>query len=389
MKKLNFTQEQITKILSEVANRENGFEEVLKLSLEALMRAEREEYKNETRDMSNGYRPRKSVGRGKMLELQVPRTRHGNFYPLILGLLRNQEEEARQIAFKLYGAGLTTSQVGELFGDIYGKRYSTSQVSRIFDFARDEVSHWLQRPLEPYYPILMIDATFIYTRRVDSVSKEGYYTILGVKEDRTREVLSIVNFPTESASAWEAVFEDLKKRGLEQTNLVICDSLKSIEDAIWRQFPFSEVQLCTVHARRNVLKRVKPKHKSEVASDLNEVFRVGDSSYTQDQGMQSWRSFCEKWGKYYPSIKQLWEEPRYDLYFTYLGYDYRVQSMLYSTNWVERLNRDYKRTTKMRGALPNAEATILLLGYVAMTRNAYQRKVPKLNYERNKFKWAE
>jgi putative transposase len=170
--------------LSEVATKENGFEEVLKLSLEALMRAEREEYKKENTDMSNGYRPRKSVGRGKMLELQVPRTRHGNFYPLILGLLRNQEEEARQIAFKLYGAGLTTSQVGELFGDIYGKKYSTSQVSRIFDFARDEVKQWLRCPLEPYYPILMIDATFIYTRRVDCVSKEGYYTILGVKEDR-------------------------------------------------------------------------------------------------------------------------------------------------------------------------------------------------------------
>ncbi|GIV42344.1 MAG: hypothetical protein KatS3mg034_1654 [Vicingaceae bacterium] len=63
--------------------------------------------------------------------------------------------------------------------------------------------------------------------------------------------------------------------------------------------------------------------------------------------------------------------------------------MIYSTNWIERLNRDYKRTIKMRGALPNAEATILLLGYVAMTRNAYQRRLPKINYETRKFKWDE
>ena len=121
MKKLHFTQEQITKILSEVAAKENGFEEVLKLSLEALMWAEREECKKEAGDKSNGYRPRKSIGRVKILEHQVPRTRHGNFYPLILNLLRNQEEEARQIAFNLYGAGLTTAQVGDLFGDIYEK----------------------------------------------------------------------------------------------------------------------------------------------------------------------------------------------------------------------------------------------------------------------------
>jgi len=59
--------------------------------------------------------------------------------------------------------------------------------------------------------------------------------------------------------------------------------------------------------------------------------------------------------------------------------------MLYTTNWIERLNRDYKRTIRMRGALPNIEATLLLLGYVAMNKKAYQRKIPMLNYE--KFQW--
>jgi len=201
MKKLHFTQEQVTKILEEIAQQEDGFNMVLKLSLEAIMRAEREEHNSDYQDMSNGYRSRRAFGQGKILELQVPRSRKGNFYPLLLGLLRDQEEECRKLAFNLYGAGLTTKQVGDLFGDIYGREYSTSQISRMFEYARDDVARWLERPLDPYYPILMIDATFIHTRRVDNVSKEGYYTILGVREDRTREVLAIVNFPTESASA--------------------------------------------------------------------------------------------------------------------------------------------------------------------------------------------
>ncbi len=74
-------------------------------------------------------------------------------------------------------------------------------------------------------------------------------------------------------------------------------------------------------------------------------------------------------------------------YFTYLDYDYRIQTMIHSTNWIERLNRDYKRTTRMRGALPNPESVILLLGFVAMTRKAYERKVPKLDCENEKFRW--
>ena len=63
--------------------------------------------------------------------------------------------------------------------------------------------------------------------------------------------------------------------------------------------------------------------------------------------------------------------------------------MIYSTNWIERLNRDYKRTTRMRGALPNPDATLLLLGGVGMSRKAYNRKIPKLDYEQEKFKWEE
>lgn len=167
-----------------------------------------------------------------MLELQVPRTRNGNFYPLILGLLRDQEEEAKQIAFKLYGAGLTTEQVGELFGEIYGQNYSCSQISRMFNYAREELDIWLNRKLDKYSPIIYIDATFISTRRVDSVSKDAYYTILAVKEDTTREVLSVVNNPTEGSSFYNDIFSDLKSRGVQEISLVVSDGLTGIETVI-------------------------------------------------------------------------------------------------------------------------------------------------------------
>jgi len=389
MKNLNFTQEQINDFLLEIGEKKEGPDLLLKYAIEALMRGERAEYNALTHDTSNGYRPRKTYGRGKMLELKVPRTRNGSFYPLILGLLRDQEEESRKVAFTLYGAGMTTEQVGEVFGELYGKEYSTSQVSRMFEYARKDVSEWLKRPLDDYYPILFIDATFIPTRREDHVSKEAYYTILGVKSDRTREVLSIVNFPTESASAWVDIFVELKKRGVEKTNLVVSDSLSAVEDAVWRVYPEAEVQLCVVHLERNVQKRVKPADKVAVVEDFREVFRTDDRFDSAEQGWVRWQWFTQKWGKKYPSLKSMGENDRYRLCFTYLGFDHRVRPMIYTTNWIERLNRDYKRTTRMRGALPNPEATMLLLGHVAMTRKAYYRKIPKLNYETRKFDWQE
>ncbi|MDI9591538.1 MAG: transposase, partial [Bacteroidota bacterium] len=152
---MNFTQSQVSKILEEILEKEEGLNLILKLSLEALMKSERQEHNAVTRDNSNGYRSRKAFGDKQMIELQVPRTRNGGFYPVILGLLKNQESEARSIAFHLYKSGLTTQQVGEVFGEIYGQYYGTSQVSRMFDTAREEVNQWLHRPIEGYYPIIM------------------------------------------------------------------------------------------------------------------------------------------------------------------------------------------------------------------------------------------
>ena len=243
---MNYTQEQRYEIIEKIIKEGKGIEEILEISLEILMKAEKEGHNATSKDMSNGYRYRKTYGRGRMLELKVPRTRNGNFYPVILGLLRDLEEEAKQIAFRLYGAGLTTEQVGELFGEIYGESYCKSQVSRMFEYAREEVSAWMKRELEEYYPIIYIDATFINTRRIDSVSKEAYYSILGVKQDTSREVLSVANNPTESSSFWSDIFNDLKNRGVKEMGLVVTDGLRGMENVINKHYKEAEIQLCTV-----------------------------------------------------------------------------------------------------------------------------------------------
>ena len=345
-------------------------------------------HNQENGDVSNGYRYRKTFGHGKLLELKVPRTRFGAFYPVILALIKDHEEELRRLAFNLYGAGLTTSQVGEIFKDFYGKFYSTSQVSRLFNYAREEVHTWLKRPLDKYYPIIYIDATFIPVRRGYSVSKEAFYTVLGVKDDRTREVLAIYNMPTENLAGWTDVFASLQSRGVEEIGLMVSDGIQGIDEALLRYYPGTDLQLCVVHLERNVNKRVRKKDRKQVMNAFKEIVRTADRSYTPEQAWEQWQRFCERWGRIYPSFKRMKHE-RYRQYFTYLKYDYRIQSMIYSTNWIERLNKDYKRVTRMRGALPNSDAVILLIGHVAMTRKAFERKVPKLNYETQKFRWLE
>ena len=154
------------------SERENGLHDLLETMLESMMLAERGEFLRDIADgnKGNGYRLGHTYGQGRKLEFRIPRDRYGNFHPRILAVLKNQEEECDRLAGALYSKGLTQSQVGDVFDEIYGEPYSKSSISRMIQYMREDVSQWLDRPLERYYPIVFIDCVFIKVRRARSCS---------------------------------------------------------------------------------------------------------------------------------------------------------------------------------------------------------------------------
>ncbi|SHF22237.1 Transposase, Mutator family [Fodinibius roseus] len=146
---------QLRTLIGNHLKQENGLNEVLEMTLNALMKAERSEHLNgQTGNKANGFRPGRVYGKGKLPELRIPRDRNGNFYPKVLALLRAQQEETDRMVSALYGQGLTQAQVGQVFEELYGRHYSPSSVSRGTRWMRQEVSEWLERPLETYYPVM-------------------------------------------------------------------------------------------------------------------------------------------------------------------------------------------------------------------------------------------
>jgi transposase-like protein len=377
---MNFTQPQITEILTEIANGKNGYQHLLKLVLETIMRAERNEFNDLHTDVSNGYRASSVLGHGGKLELVIPRTRNNNFYPLILALIKDQNEESKTLAYELYSSGLTTDQIGGLMDKIYGHHYSKSAISNMMINAKSDISMWLERKLDNRYPIIYIDATYWHTRRIDEVSSEAYYTVLAVKQDRTRDVLAIVNHPNEGASNWKEAFKNLKERGLDTVNLFVCDGLTGIENAIAEVYPMATVQLCTVHLTRNILSKVKPSDREQVAKELKVVLNPDNPTDNAINGIEKFTTFINHWKDRYPSFKT-YLLPRNKLYFNYLNYNCEIRRMIYTTNWIERLNRNYKRVLRMRSAMPNPDSVLFLLGSVACRRNEYLKPIYQFIYE--------
>ncbi|MBQ5721957.1 MAG: transposase, partial [Bacteroidaceae bacterium] len=84
------------------------------------------------------------------------------------------------------------------------------------------------------------------------------------------------------------------------------------------------------------------------STNIGAIFRTGQRDYTIEMAWAKWQDMCDKWGKDYRSIKFLRNNADYKAYMTYLNYAPQIQSMIYTTNWIERLNRDFRRVTRMR-----------------------------------------
>ena len=124
------------------------------------MKHEREIFVNANEhELCNGFRSRRWYSHGFEFSLRIPRSRSGNFYPVLLGLIRSESDERAKLFNLLYTKGLTTEQIGEISETIYGRSYSKQQVSYLSNSCREDVVQWLKRSLSSHYLAVYIDAT--------------------------------------------------------------------------------------------------------------------------------------------------------------------------------------------------------------------------------------
>jgi len=383
---MEFNQHQLQEIL-DVAIESNGINTLLEMLLNCLMKIERKAYLSENTDKknkANGFRYGSALGINKQIKFSIPRDRLGHFYPTILTLIRNQEEELSKLAFNLYSKGLSVRDVSDIFNDLYGNNYSKSTISRMNKEFIQEAEIWRNRPLEKEYPLLIIDALHSKVRRNNQIDSEATYIVMALRKDLTRDIIAIEHIPTESATGWEFLLKNLKKRGLENVKLILADGLTGLDQAISKVFNDALFQKCVVHLKRNMLHRVRYTDRNELANDLNKVFVVGNSSYTKEQAIKKFNETMTKWGKYSSYFTNILKDINILNYFTYLDFDHRIQSMIYTTNWIENLNKQFRKVLKIRNSMPSEESILLLITKVAMDKVNRYNEYPIYNFKFDK-----
>jgi putative transposase len=72
-------------------------------------------------------------------------------------------------------------------------------------------------------------------------TSEAFYVVMGIKEDKTGEVLGIFNRPSESATGWGEMLQSLQERGVKKVGLLVADGIRYLEDALGRYFPETDL----------------------------------------------------------------------------------------------------------------------------------------------------
>jgi putative transposase len=190
------------------------------------------------------------------VELEVPRDRNGSFTPVIVPKRKRRLGNVEDMIISLYARGMSTRDITAHLAEVYGASVSAATISRVTDVVADEIAAWQNRPVDPVYPILYIDAIRIKVRDAGVVANKAAHLVVGVDLEGRKQVLGVWIQQTEGAKFWSGVLTELRNRGLRDALFVCCDGLTGLPGAVNAVWPAAVVQTCVVHLIRASMRYV-------------------------------------------------------------------------------------------------------------------------------------
>jgi putative transposase len=332
-------------------------QELMEAEVAAQIGAERYERTDERSTQRNGYRPRTWDTRVGSLELQIPKLRQGNYLPGWLEPRRRAEQALVAVVAEAYVQGVRTRKVEAVVQALGIVGISKSEVSRLAASLDAQGEAFRTRRLDAAYPYLWVDARYEHVREDGRGVSMAVIVAYGVRADGVREVLGVDIGLSEDVALWRAFFQGLVGRGLQGVQLVISDAHPGLKQAIREVFVGAAWQRCRVPFMRNLLARVPKTAQAMVAPTVRTIFQQPDRASAQRQ----LREVCQTLQARFPQAVALLEEAEEEI-FTFYDFPTEHRRQIYSTNPLERLNKELKRRSAVVGIFPNRAAVIRLLG---------------------------
>jgi putative transposase len=328
----------------------------------------------------NGTTPKRVGTEVGDIGLDQPRDRNSTFASRLVPKGARRLGGLEDMIISLYAGGMTDRDIQHHLASTIGTEISHETISNVTDAVAEEVTAWQSRPLEPFYPVIYLDAIVVKIRDGAHVSNRAAHIAVGVDLEGIKHVLGIWIQASEGAKFWASVCSQLANRGVKDVLIVCCDGLTGFPEAVAATWAAATVQTCVVHLIRASMRFVSYGDRKAVAALLRPIYTAAD----EDVALTALDTFADSnLGRKYPSTVAAWRGA-WDRFTPFLAFGPALRRVIYTTNSIESLNYQLRKIIKNRGHFPSDAAATKLLWLAIMNiedkrarERARERGTPK------------
>jgi len=301
----------------------------------------------------NGYYERDFVTPFGTIRLRIARTGERSFLPVGLRRFQRRAEEVSLLIREAFWRGISTRQVGRVVATITGETVSAQTVSKLTRDLDEAVRQFHQAKLSDDYVYLFLDGVSLRVRRPTGRKRVQMLVAYGIRRDGSRHLLALLRSQGEGQADWEALLQDLYRRGLEgrSLQLILSDGCPGLAAAIRTVYPRVRHQHCWVHKMRNILEKARKCDYDEVKAGAQAIYLAESRA----QAEAAFRKFRARWQRIYPgAVKRLGRDlPELLSFFAFPRHLWRK---LRTTNVIERCFVEVRRRTRPMVCFVNVES---------------------------------
>ena len=292
-----------------------------------------------TRSLSTRY--------GRVEDLRMPKSKGIRVKYRSLRAYQRRQAEFEEGILKAMILGLTGRKQAKFFKLFIGESVSHTTASKIMNKVKYMVNYYRNRPLSDEYEYLYLDAIWVHVKEIN-IKNRPILIALGVKGDESKEILAFKLGKSESEGEWLSLVNDLYRRGLKGLGLrlIISDNCGGLKSAVNYVYPYTALQLCTVHKLRNILSKIRNKtqDRKKVMRQACKIFK----SKTKQEAVARYNKFLREWREKEPGVVKTMKKD-IEYYFTYFNFPADKRKTLKSTNPLERINRELRKISRRIG----------------------------------------
>lgn len=309
-----------------------------------------------TNNARNGYCKQKKV-QTKYGEIKVktPRDRKAEFEPIIIEKGQTKLTGFEDKCIALYAKGVSLRDIEKILNEFYGVKINKDEIANLINAVNEETEKWKSRKLKPFYVFTYADCLYVPIKDDLVSSKKAVYVIIGVDANGYKDILGLWIDKNESASFWTNVFEDLKKRGVQDILYITSDGIAGFKGSLEITFPKTQTQRCVVHLARNIYKLSPKKEAKKIVNDFKTIYTstsyeaakiIFEDFKTTYSNFPNVISKVEDFMQY---LEPLFELPR------------EIRTAMYTSNAVESVNSSLRKVTNGKGAFPSENSVYKIM----------------------------